>query len=405
MKVNKYKSSLLIQRQGGITTILITLLLLVFLFFTALAVDVNHALVNKSRLQNGVDAAALAAAVKVSAGESDAVAEATALSTLTSMFTADGNSEISLPAESISITFSNDPQNFSGTYDSSADTYVRVALTDVPLTSYFLHYFDIDKESGASAVAGPSSTLIYACNIVPIAVCADTVSGANDFLGFEYKTIHELKVADQNSSEMGPGNYQLLDFGSGAATVRTALAGGYEGCVDISNNVDTKPGNTVGPVGQGLNTRFGVYAGGGVSAADYPPDIYVEEPGSLASTDADGNVVYNDTWMYADYLAESASCDGSASGSCTAGEAGRRILPIPMVDCTGAGGGATSLPVTAVGCFFLIQKAPANNGTQDGVYGEFIEDCTVKNGSTGITPNAEGIFKIQLYRDPLSGES
>lgn len=394
-----------ITRQSGITTILITMILAVFLFFTALAVDVNHALLNKTRLQNGVDAAALAAAVKVSAGETDAVAEATAISTISAMFAAQGNTELVIPAESISITFSNDPQDFASSYDSNGDTYVRVSVTDVPLTSYFLGYFGVDKESGAAAVAGPSSTLIYACNIVPIAVCADTSSGPNDFLGYNFQQVYELKVADQNSSEMGPGNFQLLDFGSGASTVRSALAGGYEQCVDISNSAQTKPGASVGPVGQGLNTRFGVYSGGGVSSDQYPPDVYVQEPSTPATTDSDGNVVYDNSFLYSDYELGAAGCDGSASGSCTAGEAGRRILPVPMVDCDGAGGGTETLPITAIGCFFLIQQAPSNNGAKQGVYGEFLEDCTVTNGSTGTTPNAEGIFKIQLYKDPLSGEA
>jgi hypothetical protein len=76
-----------------------------------------------------------------------------------------------------------------------------------------------------------------------------------------------------------------------------------------------------------------------------------------------------------------------------------------MVDCDGAGGGTETLPITAIGCFFLIQQAPDNNGAKQGVYGEFLEDCTVTNGSTGTTPSAEGIFKIQLYKDPLSGEA
>ncbi|MCY9873310.1 TadE/TadG family type IV pilus assembly protein [Vibrio barjaei] len=393
------------RNQKGLTLVLITMVLVVFLVFAAFAVDVNHALLSKTRLQNGVDAAALASAVKVSAGETDAVAQSIAIQTLTTMYAASGNTEIDIPAESISVQFSNDPQDFGSTYDDSLDTYIRVSVSDVPLNSYFLGYFGFDKAGAASAVAGPSSTIIYACNVVPMAVCAAPISGANDFLGYTFQTVYELKVADKNATEMGPGNFQLLDFGSGGSSVREYLAGGFVGCVDITSSVTTKPGASIGPVGQGLNTRFGDYSGGGMTSSTYPPDIYIKEPTTLAETDANGDVVYDNSWMHADYETESASCSGSASGSCTSGENGRRILPVPMVDCDGASGGTTELPLLAVGCFFLLQKAPNNNGAKDGVYGEFIEDCTITNGTTGVTPSSEGIFKIQLYRDPLSGES
>lgn len=393
-----------IGKQKGLTLILITMVLVVFLVFAAFAVDVNHALLSKTRLQNGVDAAALAAAVKKSAGETDATAEAVAIQTIGTMYAASGNTEITVPAESIAVTFSNDPQDFTSSYDAALDTYVRVAVTNVPLNSFFLGYFGFDKAGAASAVAGPSSTIVYACNVVPMAVCADTTSGPNDFLGYEYETIYELKVADQNATEMGPGNFQLLDFGSGGSDVRSFLAGGYEGCVNIQGSVTTKPGASIGPVGQGLNTRFGDYTGGGVSEAEYPPDIYVKEPSTPASTNEDGSINYDNAWLYGDYETESASCSG-ASGDCTDGENGRRILPVPMVDCSGASGGTTELSLTAVGCFFLLQKAPNNNGASDGVYGEFIEECTIPNGTTGVVPSKEGVFKIQLYRDPLSGES
>ncbi|MFA0442264.1 pilus assembly protein TadG-related protein [Vibrio sp. 10N.222.51.C12] len=403
--VKRKGRSTTMRKQKGLTLILITMVLVVFLVFAAFAIDVNHALLSKTRLQNGVDAAALAAAVKISAGETDSVAQTTANQTLTAMYAALGNTEISIPDESISIQFSNDPQDFSSAYNEALDTYVRVAVSEVPLNSYFLDFFGFEKSGAASAVAGPSSTIIYACNVVPMAVCANTTSGTNDFLGYEYQTVYQLKVADKNATEMGPGNFQLLDFGSGGADVRQYLAGGYTGCVDITDTVTTKPGASIGPVGQGLNTRFGDYSGGGVSAAAFPPDIYVKEPLTLATTDDTGNVDYDNNWMHADYEVESANCTGSASGNCTGGEGGRRILPVPMVDCDGASGGTTDLPMTAVGCFFLLQKAPNNNGSKDGVYGEFIEDCTITNGTTGVTPDDEGIFKIQLYRDPLSGES
>ncbi|MBY6196598.1 pilus assembly protein TadG-related protein [Vibrio hangzhouensis] len=403
------------KKQQGITSILITLLLLVFLFFTALAVDVNHALLNKTRLQNAVDASALAAAVRVDGGASDSEAETTARNTLTSMFAAEGNTEVTLPAESITISFSNDPQDFGSSYDSSGETYVRVALTNVPLNSYFLHHFGVDKVSGASAVAGPSSSLEGACNIVPIAVCAAGGTTEDAFLGYDFGSVHQVKLA-ANNSEMGPGNFQLLDFGSGANTIREALAGGFEDCVDLTT-VDTKPGNTVGPVADGLNTRF---YGGTVSQVDYKSDAYTKQPENKATVDSNGVVSYDDPFDYQAYLDHVKPVDegGAGCADCitdeSVAELGRRILPVPIIQCTGEdedgvvideGGGVNTFPVMAIGCFFLLQEANSNNAGQQGIFGEFIEDCSIKNGFTGSEPNNEGIYKIQLYKDPLSGES
>ncbi len=397
-----------LRKQQGLVLVLVTILLIIFVVFAAFAIDVNHMFMNKSRLQNGVDAAALAAAVKVSSGESDSSAESRAIEVLTSMYQALGNDEFVLPEELVAVDFSNDPQDFSSSYDEAGETYVRVAVNGLTLPSYFLNMFDVSKVITASAVAGPSSQIENACNLVPMAVCASPSSGANDFLGYEYEEVYKLKVPHSSETSMGNGNFQLLDFGSGGSTVRHALAGGFDECIDIIGDVTTKPGGTVGPVGDGLNSRFGDYQGsGGLEASDYPPDIYTKEPSTPATTNSDGSVNYDNSWKYSDYLAESALCgeSGSPSGCMENGELNRRILAVPMVNCDDADGGVNELPVRALGCFFLLQRAPTNNSEDLAVYGEFIEDCTVTNGTTGSTPGNEGVYRIQLYKDPLSGES
>ncbi|XAW89987.1 pilus assembly protein TadG-related protein [Vibrio sp. CDRSL-10 TSBA] len=51
------------QRQQGVVVVIVTIALLAMLGAAALAIDINHAFMNRTKLQNGVDAAALAAAV------------------------------------------------------------------------------------------------------------------------------------------------------------------------------------------------------------------------------------------------------------------------------------------------------------------------------------------------------
>ncbi|CAH0533933.1 hypothetical protein VST7929_01810 [Vibrio stylophorae] len=405
-RIKRQQKRQLPKQQQGMVVVMVTAALLLLLAFMAFAIDVNHAIVNKARLQNSVDAAALAAAVVLDNGEDTTAAQNAANTTLATAASQLGNHELDFANANVSIQFSNDPQTFpDNSFNPNLDVYVRVHVADMPLTGFFMGLFNLDKAVDASAVAGPSASLVILCNVVPIAVCADSGAGStgSQFLGFNYNETYAIKMASHQNSPMGPGNFQLLDFGSGANTVRNALAGGYDGCIRLDETVQTKPGNTVGPVAQGLNTRLNIYQGGGMNSTSYPPDRYVAQPSTPASQDNQGNVS-QPNWGYSDYLAEISNCPGGSD--CTSGPAGRRILPVPMVDCAGSTGGTTQLDVFALGCFFLGQQVPNSNG-QGGavVFGEFIEDCTASNGSTGTTPNNVGPNRIVLYKDPNRGDA
>ncbi|EKO3438177.1 Tad domain-containing protein [Vibrio fluvialis] len=395
-----------IRKQRGLVVVIVTIAMLVLIGAAALAIDINHAMMNRTKLQNSVDAAALAAAVVLDKEGTEAEAETLAKDTLTKVAQASGNSELDFASATISVTFSNDPTIFPGSpYSTTGDRYVRITVSNLSLDSYFSQVFGVTKRLFASAVAGPSSGG-DACNVVPMAVCEGDDAGTN---GYDEGVVYALKIADQNDPTMGAGNFQLLDFGSGASTVREALAGGYKECIDITPDpgepaptVTTKPGNTVGPVGQGLNTRFGVYSGGGLSATDYPPDLYVKEA-SPKLTDSD--VGKTPSWGYSDY--ESAlknNCPGDTDCK-SDGDAGRRILAVPVVDCSGASGGANQFTVTAIGCFFLLQQAPNSNGSHDSIFGEFLEDCTVQNSRNDGKSRSTGPHRIVLYRDPYNEDS
>ena len=81
----------------------------------------------------------------------------------------------------------------------------------------------------------------------------------------KHDDITVLKGSSQSGSQagpIGPGNFQLARLGgSGADVVRENLAGGFEGCASVGDDIPTQPGNAVGPVAQGLNTRLDNYSG------------------------------------------------------------------------------------------------------------------------------------------------
>ncbi|PMM03341.1 pilus assembly protein [Vibrio kanaloae] len=419
-----YRVSRSPKKQQGLVAILVTAALLVFLAVSALAVDINHMIVNKTRLQNAVDSATLAAATILDSSKDKDAVDAEVVTALNTMAASTGNHEIDFTTASINIDYSNDPQDFTGTatFGANDDVYVRVRVDSLDMDEFFIQLFGLDKEVSASAVAGPSSGLDYT-PVVPIGVCIGDGTSDNDIspedgyhdetgeaitsvFGYEVGTVHALKVGDSSLSEMGNGNYHLLDFGSGGKTIKEGLGGGYDQPVKIGENITTKPGGTVGPTGDGLNTRFGDY-GGGLSASDYPSDFVTTEPTNEITIDANtGDITFDDSYDYAQYKLDTNACIASGGSGCASnGVAWRRILPIPMVDCSGKSGGTTEFTVNKIGCFFLLQRAPTNNSGTPAVFGEFIHSCSVAGGSGSNQSTTEGAYRIVLYKDPDSGES
>ncbi|MEG3694245.1 pilus assembly protein TadG-related protein [Vibrio coralliirubri] len=418
-----YRVSQSPKKQQGLVVVMITAALLVFLAVSALAVDINHMVVNKTRLQNAVDSAALAAATILDNSKDKDAVDVEVGTALNAMAASTGNQEIDFSTASISIDYSNDPQDFTGTatFGSNDDVYVRVRVDALEMDEFFIQLFGLEKVVSASAVAGPSSGLAYN-NVVPIGVCIGDGTSDNDVnedgyhdetgeeitnvFGYEVGTVHALKVGDSSLSEMGNGNYHLLDFGSGGNTIKEGLGGSYDQPVKIGEDITTKPGGTVGPTGDGLNTRFGDY-GGGLSASDYPSDYVTTEPTNEITIDANtGEITFDDSYDYAQYKLDTNACIASGGAGCASnGVAWRRILPIPMVDCSGKSGGSTDFTVNKIGCFFLLQKAPTNNSGTPAVFGEFIHSCSVTGGSSSNQSTTEGAYRIVLYKDPDSGES
>ncbi|EPN7233548.1 pilus assembly protein TadG-related protein [Vibrio vulnificus] len=396
------------RKQQGLVLVLVTVAMLSFVIMAALAIDVTHQVVNRTKLQNAVDAAALAAAMVADATHDTPTATAAAKTTLNSMHSASGNSELDIDSATFSIDYSNDPLTFpDSSFNIDEDIYVRISIDDLSLSEFFMQALGLSKTVSASAVAGPSSSINTISNVVPIGVCKGDESGG--IYGYNPAEVYVLKVGDSTMTTMGSGNYHLLDFGSGADTVREALGGGYEGTVQIGGDIGTQTGVAAGPVGQGANTRLGIYQGG-VSSSDYPPDFITEQPDTPATVDTDGNVVYDyaTDLTYAEYKLKTEACiEDSSSGDCeSGGQPWRRILPIPMVDCTGKSGGSTTYSVVEVGCFFLLQQVPTNNsGLGQLVFGEFVDSCVVENGSIGNTPGNQGAYKIVIYEDPNNGDS
>lgn len=403
------RSTALPQRQRGAVIVLIVIALVAILLMAALALDGGHMLVNKTRLQNAVDAAALSGAktLQLGMGSSGASTQArdAALNTLRLNADAPGNGELDkgIGADGVGgfaiVELSNSvygPFSFPGPADAR---FVRVSVPSYTLTGFFWSFAQSfgngdmgDKAVAAIATAGPPP-----CGVVPIMVCGNQAQHdpENDnFWGYKFGDLVKLTCSTPGSPSAG--NCQLLDFpgASGAADIREAFCNGIKQCV--GGTVVTKPGMSWGPVAQGLNTRLGQYSGPVGEACrpdwytNYSEPLVTGDPPTYQGDGVSDGGDRGDLWAGAadlidikDWQEASETCANNP-GTCT-GKRERRILNVVIGDCSAAGSGATTLPVLGTGCFYLFQKV--EQGAVKEVFGQFVEDC---GSSDQLT--------IQLYK-------
>jgi Flp pilus assembly protein TadG len=411
------------DKQRGAVLVLFTAGLVVILGIAGLAIDGSHQMLNRARLQSAVDAAALASAKALD--ETATMAEAR--DAAQTMFDTNagnlGNREMSAADITVTTTFSANSNPFiAGSYIPGEKGYVRVLATGFSMQMWLIQLLGATgKTVTASAVAGPSPSINYSCNLVPLIVCGDpsdvpTEDGPT-FWGYENGDVHVLKSgSDGNGADcdfIGCGNFQLARLdGAGADDVRTAMAGGYAGCTFVDDSVPTEPGNTVGPVTQGLNTRLNKYSGP-VSPEEYPPDVVTTQQDSTLQFDGtsitldNGATIVNDAddldFNLSDYQTEVAAANYDVSPG-AGGQFDRRSMPLIIGNCDTAGSGQTTIDVLGFGCFFLLQEA-IQKGNENEIYGEFGTECTIP-GFSGPDPTVvPGPYVIQLYNDTLSRDS
>jgi len=401
--------------------VLLVIGMVVLIGIAGLALDSAHAMLNKTRLQNTVDAAALGGAKTLDQTADVVLAEVAARAMFAANAANAGNRELGMAYAANKIDLS---VEFSSTLNpfvpgSAPAAYVRVRAQDFTLPVWFSIVLGaVDKRIAATAVAGPSPTINQACNIMPMMVCGNPAAGP-PYWGYTPGQPEVLKSSTSNGSwEVGPGNFQLIRLGGGqgGAVVREAMAGGYDGCMTVGDNIETEPGNTIGPVVQGFNTRFGSYAGPmNGQQSTYPADVVVQQPTPQLDYDSTTDTITQNgqpvtdasqlDFNYEDYDArvQSERYDNQPAPNGN-GAFQRREAAIAIGNCDGTTNGQGEVPLLGFGCFFLLQEAK-QKGNESHIYGQFLEDCRA-GGMPGPDPSSiPGPYIIQLYRDFNSSDS
>ena len=391
MTSHRYKK----HSQRGSVLVLVTISMVVLLGVTGLALDMRHAYLLKTRLQNALDAAALSGAKTLDITHDTAQAEIDARNTFDINAGDDLNETGLVPTVEFSDILFDPAQALD-------PKYIRVGLGDYQQPMWFAHILPgvgNNKQVSATAVAGPTPVLGEICDILPVMVCGDPAGdtdctdGACYGYSFDPGSTTEtvLKAGSDDDFDVGAGNYQLIRLGDskGGSDIRENLAGSYENCLNTSDDdIETEPGNTVGPVAQGLNTRFGIYQG-----PYQPDDRAIYKPDLVSDTHAPSH-------YYSDYDAIYTSGGPFDNPD---GDAHRRIVAVPIGDCSTTTNGQGTVDLLEVACFFLTR--PAEQNGEQRIYGQFVTGCKA-HGTPGPSPDTgPGPYTIQLYKDPDSGDA
>jgi hypothetical protein len=405
------------RQQRGSVLILVVIAAAALIGIAGLALDASRIGYMKARLQSVVDAVALAAAKRLDeTGSTISACEAARLSLIDN---AEGFKELaeSLPSPvscgDIDIQYSSvipfDPTQ------PGVKRYVRVFLGDIVAGASLSQALGFTTlEVSASAVAGPSAPLAEVCSVLPIAVCG---TAAKPNFGFEPGRVYVLKGKQKFNEIKANGDFFLLTLlGSGGDNLRVGFAGGFNSCLDVSKRYGVKSGENVGPVAQGINTRFNEYASN-LTPANFPPDVLWkgtgQPPDPSITLGSDGilrqgskvivwgtDVAVPNRTDYLNRLA-SGSYDSPPLPAVGGGVPLRREVAVPIANCEETTGNEVKL--RGAGCFFLLQKM-AGSGSESQLFGEFLPDCKAI-GTPGPDPGSGGPYVIQLFRDPNSSDS
>jgi hypothetical protein len=420
------------KSQRGAVAVLVAIAMGALILTAGLALDMGHLFLNKTRLQNTVDAAALAAARTLDDTGSTAEATVEARDAFQKNAAATGNRELATAyANGTGIQVTVEYSDTLPPFNAGAPNgpYVRVRATGFVMPAWLVRIGGIfQKTVSASAVAGPRTLTAGStvCNVAPMMVCGDPAGGPT--WGYTLNAPQILKTASsRGQSYVGPGNFQLvrLSGSTGGSDLRQNMAGSFSACMAGGSSIETEPGNSVGPVAQGLNTRFGEYQGP-VSSSEYPPDVIVDgqspplqavervdrDPSQgydvyQGGTRIDASNIADRLFDYNEYiedLRDPANYDNRPLNDGGIGAFERRVLAVPVGNCNGTVNGQGTVPLLGFACFFLLQPA-THSGNDSFVYGQFVENCSV-TGTPGPSPTAgNGPDIIQLYDDPASTDS
>ena len=400
-----------------------TVLSALFLFLAVgLGVDLSHFYLAKTEMQNAADAAALAGASALTLPNPDRIT--TAADRAVEMLNVNkynfNNKSFGVDRNSLChtgeacVTFA---ENLDGTYISEAAAhanpdnirFIKVTTPTKPVSVIFASpLLGSALSLDAKATAGLSVPGNVRTCIAPLSAVAPNPGqsfpagaegtcpkpGIQTYIDdkgvkttcdptkdFCKGCVYTIRSGPANNPS--PGNYQILACaGNGGDAVRDALAAYGESCkcgnvtAGDEIGVNTKPGDTAGPVQDGLNVRFDDYKGAVKYSESTPPDT------NIAST-----------ITYTQYQAGSPF---KAPDKTHVGVGSRRVLVIPIIQDSEFDNGRDVVHIKGLSGFFM--QEPVGKKKNGDIKVEYVGGDV--KGVTGLDPsggNSTNVVTPVLY--------
>ena len=402
------------SERGGVVAY--TVISALFLFLAVgLAADLSHLYLAKTELQNTADAAALAGATALGDSKPERITLAVdrALD-MTNLNKYNFNNE-TYNVDKANIAHRNlveFSKNLNGTYktestmtatDVTEARFIKVRTPTVPINIFFsIPFLGLQRNLRAEATAGlsipgnlnfcPAPLSVIECG--PGKTCIDPKTKEELHMGgvcneggplpnpdgsacdpdkqFCMNCTYTIRAAP--SEGPSPGNYHALccpGVDCGADFIRKRLAGGdkCEECPPVKPGDEvtptTKPGETQGPIKQGINCRLDLY-GGGLTPEDYPPDV------NVFGNDEEEIMTYDQYGKKLPWEDPKHTPDDEP----------RRVLILPITAYDSWQEGRSTVTVTSLAGFFIQTRVP--NGSGD-IKAEYLDPRTL--AAIGFDPN------------------
>lgn len=218
----------LISDQRGLALVMVSAGMLVFMGFLSLVTDVGMIVLNKQRLSNAVDAAALAGAQELPVHPEDAAATAVAYARKNGC---------------------QPDQTYISPYEGHQNAMITVkASREVKLA--FARVFGHDSATVTAQAAARVAGVKSFRGAAPLAV-------PNQDFVFDTRYTLKQGANSEEESPLGNGAYGALSLGgSGAGVYKVNLKDGYKNKLSVGDEVNTETGNMSEPTKDAIDYRM-----------------------------------------------------------------------------------------------------------------------------------------------------
>ena len=382
------------SRQRGAVAVVVGLTIVMLAGMVGLAIDGGHLYLTKTELQNASDACALAASYNLTGSPTitqaaflEAAAAGQAIGTRNKVDFQGSN----VASTDITVEFA---ESLAGSWikatssPSGASKYVRCTLQRTGITPYLMQvmgFGDQTVRASATATLSPSQSNCA----IPMGLCTQPAGTAPSY-GYTAGQWYGLDFKESGGGGVNyTGNFRWLDFdpnnttpgcpGGGANEIACVMKGAGQCSLpapittSCPNTGSTTPPGCVGENGNvskmeaAYNSRFGVYktGGGNPNIDDSPPDFtgfsYDSTTWTLGHDAYGGTVsgVSNFKAARTSHLSTQSAFysnpyQNSTPTQHTEHGADRRLVVVPIVDCSGFTGGGQYAPIRAYACVLML---------------------------------------------------